>query len=67
MNNNKTNTYFDPASKKYYSTFRSYTPYVLMSDDPEIITDEKAIKQYKKQLADPKEPKKVKLIPISPP
>jgi hypothetical protein len=65
MNNDGTTSYFD--GKNLHRTFRSFTPYVLMSDDPKITTDLKAIKQYKKQLADPKEPKKVKLIPVSPP
>lgn len=42
-------------------------PYILISTDPSFNTDEALIKQYKKQLADPNEPKTVTLCYVMPP
>jgi hypothetical protein len=48
MNNNvDSNRFYDAATEKYYETFRPYTPYVLISDDPDIVTDIQAIERYK--------------------
>jgi hypothetical protein len=43
---NKTDTFTDPATNQSISIFRKYTPYVLISDDPNINTDEDAAEQY---------------------
>lgn len=47
--------------------FRPYTPYVLISDDPQINSNRKAVQRYIAQLNDPSLPKTVKAIPVSPP
>lgn len=47
--------------------FRPYNPFVLISDDPDIDDDTKAVQRYIKQLQDPTLSKTVKIIPVSPP
>jgi hypothetical protein len=55
------------GSNKIVKTFRPYVPYVLISDDPTITTDEAAAKRYLAQQSDPTLEKTVKLIPVVPP
>lgn len=64
---NKTDTINDPITQQSISIFRKYTPYVLISDDPNINTDEEAAEQYLKQQTDPNEEQRVKAVPVVPP
>ena len=65
MNNSDQHT--PKGSSKIVKTFRPYVPYVLISDDPTITTDEAAAKRYLAQQADPTLEKTVKLVPVVPP
>ena len=64
---NNADEFADNASDTPISIFRKYTPYVLISDSPEIDNDVAAIKQYLSQQADPKKEKLVKAIPVMAP
>jgi hypothetical protein len=49
---NKTDVFTDTQSRKTFSIFKPYTPYVFISDSPKITNDEQAAKRYLQQQAD---------------
>jgi hypothetical protein len=64
---NKTDVFTDTQSRKTFSIFKPYTPYVFISDSPKITNDEQAAKRYLQQQADPTLEKIVKAVPVVPP
>ena len=64
---NTSDSYEDPVTKNEVYTFTKHTPYVFISDDPKIQTDEAAARQYVRQQIDPTLPKTVKAYPVAPP
>ena len=64
---NKSDQYVLPSENRVVSIIPAYTPYVFISDDPTINSDEAAARQYLKQQSDPNEPKKVIAVMVSPP
>lgn len=64
---NKSNTYADPVTGNPIPIFRPYTPYVLISDSPDITTNEEAARRYLAQQADSRLEKIVKAVPAVPP
>ena len=64
---NKSDEHVLELENRAVSIIPAYTPYVFMSDDPTITSDEAAARQYLKQQSDPTEPKKVIAVIVSPP
>ena len=64
---NNSSVYVDPTTGVTVNTFRPYVPYVLISDDPSITDDAKAVKRFLAQQLDPSLKKTVKAYPVSPP
>lgn len=66
MNNDKMNP-VNKATGKLIPIFRPFVPYVFISDDPSITSDQQAAKRYLQQQTDPTLEKTVKVVPVSPP
>lgn len=62
MNNDD---YYETPSGQLFKTFKAYTPYVIISDSPDITNDVDAVNQYLKQITTPGEEEKVTLVPVS--
>ena len=62
---NNSSVYVDPTTGVTVNTFRPYVPYVLISDDPSITDDAKAVKRFLAQQLDPSLKKTVKAYPVS--
>lgn len=58
--------YYD-ANGITYEAIKAYTPYVLISDSPDITTDEQAVYQYLKQLTGESKEQLVTVMPLSEP
>lgn len=59
--------YYEPVPGQVFPAVSAYTPYVLISDSPDITNDAQAVNRYLYQITHPNSEQIVTLVPISGP